>query len=688
MTTRTDEAAAAAPPARTRFRPFGWLGDRIVAADPAFSRLRFAGRAMLTLLAAGALMAGFSFLVHKLPIAAFGLTVVNSFIGSFAVRDPTQKGQMLTRAAIAATSLVSVSLATILSPHPFVADAAFLAVVFVAVYIRKFGMRWFAAGMIAFMSYFMGDYLKPAIADLPWVAFAVVLTLAVSHIVLNYVLKDDRERDFRRAMTTIDRRINLILRELLSAPAGEVPGKAERKRLERHLGNLRDAVLMAEGFVPQGEEGSLAAEGPASQLALALFELQLASERMVQASLVQPPPRDLVVAMLTPDARGVEGWIVGSTPRGGEEAVAARLLLRVYRARERVTAALGTRPCAAFEGAGRPPSRPPSPERKSHLSVPPDLQVPIQITLACGIALVGGLFLSPVRWYWAVIAAFIVFNNTRSRADTAMRAFQRAAGTFAGLIAGTIVAALFHGQMVASGVAILALFFVGFYFLQVSYGVMIFCITIALALIYGMMGMFAPELLLVRLEETIVGAAAGTLTAFLVFPTRTSEGIDAVLDAYFDALQKLVETARARAAGGPDGTSLLAQSRALDRAYTEVANTVRPLGGPWNAVTRFGAVRQKLLLLSGASHWGRTLARGLEGDAPAESAQRIELVTAEILSRLENVRKEGAKLFERKKHQREWLAETSRRPPLAITENEDPAFALEVISAILTRLEG
>ena len=48
-------------------------------------------------------------------------------------------------------------------PLPWAADIVFLAVIFGAVYIRKFGQRWFVVGMIAFMSYFMGDYLRPAL---------------------------------------------------------------------------------------------------------------------------------------------------------------------------------------------------------------------------------------------------------------------------------------------------------------------------------------------------------------------------------------------------------------------------------------------------------------------------------------------------------------------------------------------
>src|SRR6185437_9380801 len=108
---------------------------------------------------------------------------------------------------------------------------------------------------------------------------------------------------------------------------------------------------------------------------------------------------------------------------------------------------------------------------------------PIQVTLACAVAMAAGLVVSPSRWYWAVITAFIVFNNTKSRADTAFRALQRSLGTFAGLIGGTILATLLSGQPVIAAALMPVCFFLAFYYLQVSYSVMIFFITLALALL-------------------------------------------------------------------------------------------------------------------------------------------------------------------------------------------------------------
>jgi hypothetical protein len=658
-------------------RFLGQLRDRIVAADPAFSRLRLSSRALLSLLLSLGLLVGFHFLWHPLPLTAFGLAVVLAFVAAMAVTDKGAKAQAVTRLYALLASVMLVFVAGVLAPWPLLAFPVFLVVIFAAAYVRKFGTRWFGLGMVAFMAYFMGDYLRPAAADIGWIAFGAALTLAVTQVVTTVILGDDPERDFRRAFVTIDRRINLILRRLIEAQQQGVP--PDSKMMQRHLDRLRDIVLMAEGFIPQGELGSLAAAGAASDLAIALFELQLLVERLVGFMRTAPAPEKLLEALLFRDQQRLSA-AAGQLRSGTPAEPGTAPLVRVERARNRVEAALAQRPSPAF--AARPGAAgatlsavlaSSSSGAAKWLKVPPDLQRPIQITLACGIALSIGLTLSPVRWYWAVIAAFIVFNNAKSRADTALRALQRSAGTFAGLIGGTAVATLMHGQPIVSAALIPVMFFVGFYFVQMSYSTMIFFVTVALALLYGVMGMFTPQLLVLRLAETVVGALAGTVVAFLVFPARASLSAGAALDKYLGALGDLVIAAQQRAHAEQEPLHLLARSRLLDRAYTELASTVRPLGGPWNVVTRFGDVRERLLLLTACALWGRVLARGLKPDAKlsAESLARIDVLVDEVWQRIGEAEAVKNAYFERPESRGQTMGD---RPPVSGADVEDPVF--------------
>ena len=662
-------------------RLFSRLTDRLVAADPAFSRVRLASRAMLSLAIAGGIVAAIS-AVHPLPVAAYGLTVVLCFIGSMAVRDRGRSAQFVTRAYAGVAATATALLAGFLAPQPIVADIAFLSVIFVSVYIRRFGARWFAVGMVSFLAYFIADFLRPQPGDIGWLALAAAIALLSTHAVTNHILPNDPERDFRRAMATIDRRINLILRTLLHfSHIGELP-QDNRRMIRRHVNQLREIVLMAEGFIPRPEKGLLAAGGPPVELATALFDLQLRVERLVRARHVELPDPHLLETIL--DEKGPS---LHDLPEiaGEDSGVTARLLLGIRDARARINRALGPSPSLVFaqpepETDAKPAGEtaPAEKEKTKAPRISPPMQRAIQVTLACGLALGVGLMLSPTRWFWAVITAYIVFNNTRSRADTALRAVQRSAGTLAGLIAGTVAATLFHGNVVASAAAIPVLFFLAFYFVQTSYGTMIFFVTIAIALLYGLLGMFSPLLLVVRLEETVVGAIAGTAVAFLVFPVHTTSGVRDALDAYPDAMTDLVVAIRSRVRAEETQADLRALSRKIDRSYSDLSAAARPLAAPWNTVTRFGRVREKLLSLRAASLWARSLADGLRDTACLEGDMRDNTLALldELDAEIARLRQAGPEIF---MGPRSGAALENAAPPRPLPENEDFGFALEAI---------
>lgn len=664
--------------------------DRIVAGDPAFSRLRLASRAVLSMVLNAVILTALTFLLHPLPIAAYGVAVIMSFVGSTAVRDAGASAQLETRLFGGLAAVAVVLVASLLAPSPTAAHLAFLPVIFVAVYIRRFGQRWFAVGMMSFMAYFMGDYLAPKPADIGWIALAVAIALAVTHLICALLLPNDPERDFRRALTTVDKRIDLILRALIQISAGRSPSPAEHRALQAQVAQLREVVLMAEGFLPQ--EGVLTAEGPVSQIALALFQLHVAVERLVRAhrhGFARPQDLRLLRALLHHDRAFMERRRARLKAIDPSQETEALLILRLERARQRLDAALGPYPSPAFadlpedQGASRTGAR-----RATPASSPFErLRLPVQVTLACGLAMGAGLLISPVRWYWAVIAAFIVFNNTRSRADTALRALSRSAGTFGGILAGTALASLLHGHMAAALAILPVTFFFAFYFLQASYSLMIFFITVALALLYGLMGMFAPGLLVLRLEETVIGSVIGAAVAFVVFPIRTSAGLATALDRFFEGLGKLVS-----AAGGEETSTGIRQrlsslSHDIDLAYADVAAAARPLGGPWAAVTRFGQVRQRLLVLAGCAHWSRICARTFpeEGALDPAMAARLSDLAREIAPKIVTLRHAGLLLFTADGRA---IADEPPPRPLPVSSVEDPTFALEVVSMLLDRAVG
>ena len=205
---------------------------------------------------------------------------------------------------------------------------------------------------------------------------------------------------------------------------------------------VREIVLMAEGFVPQFGSTVPALTGPAADLAASLVDLLLAVERLVRyRETALPPPAALHILLRDrgPRLGSVEGR-PGPEAHAHSSGVALQLLEGVRRARGRINLALGPAPSRAFAAGGPVPAAQQAALGSPRGGVPAALNRPIQVTLACGLTLGLGLALSPTRWYWAVVTAYIVFNNTRTRADTAVRALSRSAGTLGGVLAGTLIA--------------------------------------------------------------------------------------------------------------------------------------------------------------------------------------------------------------------------------------------------------
>ena len=143
------------------------------------------------------------------------------------------------------------------------------------------------------------------------------------------------------------------------------------------------------------------------------------------------------------------------------------------------------------------------------------------MSVAASLAIVIGELVSPSHWYWAVIAAFVIFAGTNSWGETLTKGWQRLLGTVLGVPSGVLVATLVSGNTTASLVMIFVCLFCAFYFMKVTYSLMTFWITTMLALLYGLLGEFTFGVLLLRIEETAIGAVIGVSVAILVLPTNT-----------------------------------------------------------------------------------------------------------------------------------------------------------------------
>ncbi|ARO24301.1 FUSC family protein [Rhizobium sp. S9] len=654
----------------SRFQFRDWL----LANDPALSRLRMASRVTLTIVLVFLILLAIEAFILPLPTAAFGLGIVLSIEGGVAVRDKGNARQLVTRLFGCAVSLVVVAIAAGLEDQRVLSDLVFLVIILLASAGRVFGPRGFAIGMFAFTSYFMGAYFQPPFAELPEVAIGPVVSVLVGHVVRAVLLPDDWRRDLLRSLESVSGRINQILFKLAALAASGDIGDADRQELRQLEDRLKEVVLMAETFIPRPSAGVFdGASNPAAELAIRLFDAHLAAESAIVLSFQSPPPFALVHAVIEADAAELERY-EGTTEaiKDQPQGETIRALLWLGEARRQLTEAINTGRASGFSGIDAAKETAQAQAIDFSLANPL-LRSALQITLASAIAMGFGLLLSRERWFWAVLASFLVFTNTNSRGDTAMKALSRSLGTVFGIAMGLVLATLISGEPDIAIPVMAICIFLAFYFLQVSYATMTFFISIVLCLVYGMTGVLTLDLLKLRIGETVIGAAAGTAVAFVVFPARTRGALDAALARWFQALRELLGSI----GEGKGGFELIALSQKIDACYRDVTVAARPLGSSWSVVTRPGQIRRTLAIFLSCTYWARVLARSYE--APPAGSDQKRLIAADV-ALIDDAAPRGASCFfiERKASRT-----TGRHLPVS---REGARVGLEMIGSALERL--
>ncbi|MCY0926390.1 FUSC family protein [Streptomyces sp. H27-H1] len=181
----------------------------------------------------------------------------------------------------------------------------------------------------------------------------------------------------------------------------------------------------------------------------------------------------------------------------------------------------------------------------------PTTRQAFQATAACAVALGIGQVLSQDRWYWAVGTAWWIFVNTASRGETLVRGFRRVLGTVIGIGAGLLIAIPLHGAPAPTAVLVALCVFGIFYTAAVSYSWMMLAVTVMAGLLYGLLGVLDPGLLVLRLEQTTVGAVCAGLAVVLVLPVTTHATNDMWIQRALRCVRTCTAQAAARLAGSP-----------------------------------------------------------------------------------------------------------------------------------------
>jgi uncharacterized membrane protein YccC len=626
--------------------------------DPGLVRLRLATGALLSIVLALALAVALQRLSGEQPTVVI-MAAVLAMVSNIAVNETAVERLRVTTALLVLPATAAVALGTVLAPHRLLADAVFVAIMVGGVYIRRFGPRGFAIGMAAVMAYFFSQFLGAQVSALPWLVLTAAFGVGSAWLVRGFLFAEKPEQTLERLVRAFRARVHTLIfavAELLDEEDEDTEG-ALRAVGRRRTRLNETALLIAEQLERRDEEG---------ELEVYIIDAELAAERLADTAryLVvtsgRPPDAlrcPLLAALRSLGAATATGTAPARVP-ALLEAAQRRVAPLVDRVEglgddgQRVAFAVARLADALAEGRKHHPTAPadepsePAPDASTVTTatgtagsgdaatddtdtggsatgdraaepddeaVKPGLALStrqaVQVGVATSLAIVGGELISPSRWYWAVIAAFVVFAGTSSRGDVLTRGRDRVIGTVGGVVAGMALAFVVDGAVVPTLVLLLVCLFLAIYTVRISPGLLAFWITALLALLYGLIGQFSVETLLLRIEETAIGAALGMLAGFLILPTGTREAFGTALDEVVDATYAVLDAAVERILGRPVAVAPVELARDLDAALGVLRQRAYPLDNPLPRRRGRSSYARAVRVFTAVDHYVRLLAR-------------------------------------------------------------------------------
>lgn len=628
-----------------------------VRTDPGLDRARTAGTALVSL--AGAIVAvlalsqitGAGGQRTLTGVVVCALTAVN---GSLSLLG-APPGRLPARAALVwATAAGSVTLGLLVaSAGTPVHLVATVVASFVAAWLRRFGQAAALAGVLGWLLFLVAGVLAapPSLA----LGLSGDLALTVAWMVLTVpAFRPSPARVLRLSLRSVLVGAAAVVARGDRALAAGGSGRAVA-RLVRVRTQVARAALSADAQFAGGDAGASGERARLLDLHLAVDELARATAALARTG---TPP--VVVAR----ARAVLGAL------DHEGAAAAVRHLREAGGAPEVARVTGVLASAALELApfldGRravldpdvpvPPVRPwaalpgsaavvaqdahpagvgdagagPGRLVRAASSLHPSTRQAVQVAVAVGVTVALVFTLSPRYYFWAVIAAFVVYGGTTTRGETLVKAFQRLVGTVAGLVVGFLVTdTLGAGLAVVVTVALLA-FPAMLYWRQASYTLSVLAVSIALPVLYDALHRPLAPTLELRVAETAIGVVVATVVAQLVLPTRTGDVVHAAERRVDDALAALLDAVVV--ALGPDGRAggLDARARTADSRLHELTTAVQPQVHPLVIGAVSSAARARLHQRSRAVAAARGLAGGVRARRPGHGVEDLARVCLEL----------------------------------------------------------
>ena len=555
------------------------LVDLLFPPDPGALRLLAALRATLAAVIAFVAVVVLGLYV-ELPLSDRIVGFAVALFVAANVRDPTPRARLVTIAIAPFVAFASSVLATLLLPWPFVAAAIVPPLMFAIVYCASKGPRYASLGIVGLIIYFISLVARQPAETLPMRFVVLLIATAAVVLVRGVLMREQPQVELERLRRAVHASVDRVLHRIARAVDSGAWTDASRAALRRDVSRLGETVMLAQARVAALDQ-QVPQQGSRW---LYLLTIELATERVARAAL-----QDLGGAEDRAELHTLlNAMDVGTPPQRSKAPLAVALALLIH--------VLHETPTDAPQPAAAPPPT----------TNMPGLRSAFQTAIAAALAIIGGSIVSPSRWFWAAFAAYVMFQGTRSRGESIAKGIQFMVGTVAGVVIGALLATLLSGHDLLTLAMIVLAVFLAFQANLAAYGVMVFWITIILGLMFGMLGYFAPEFLMLRLKETAAGAICGVLVASFVLVRREYAATYDATIAFLRALGQSVDSA-ARAlldhAPEPGLSALILAAEQRFRDLHAVAQSEQSS----HPISRDENLRRRVLVLEGCEAWEREL---------------------------------------------------------------------------------
>ncbi len=659
-------------------RPRAWLShtwDAVLGSDPGLLRLRTALFAAVAM--AGALAIEFAFARttgadEMSTIVAMLLGAIAAMMGSNALSSPRPLDNLRTASLFPVAIGLGMGVGILVGDHRDLMLSVFVLVMFVAVFVRRFGMPYFFYGFMLWMGYFFASFLHATAPMLPHLLAAVVIGTAWVFLLSITVARTNPRRSLIRIRRSFDARARRLARAcaylVLADPEDEKELARRRAKVRAQRGRLAEAALMIDGW--SADSDALPPGWSAQAVRRRLVDLQLCLSGIAAAAQELPGVdrelRRAAVQTLWPLA--LRHHTTARTAAAHLKEVAERE--RSDAARAAWNLATGITEYTRIAPDADPPGAEDDAEEftpavslamgnlPGSAAVVKDVAArghtwnplarlsftsrqAVQVAVAGALAIVFGRMLDPYRYYWAVIAAFVAFAGTGTRSETTLKAINRVIGTVVGLFVGILLAHATMGHTMWTVAVIVLSMATGFYLVRVSYAYMIFFVTIMVAQLYSVLHEFSDELLVLRLEETALGGAIGIAVGLLVTPVSTRDAVETARKDLLTGMAAFLRVAQEHLAGDRIGPrpDLYGPLRDLDTRLRALLQIAAPLTRPMLVSNSPRWARHRLTLYAESVRAAQGLTRSLRHLESGEpELARSAAILAQILENMAQVR--------------------------------------------------